>query len=153
MSAEKNVTLNRNSSLFYDQTTGLKIVKGQVIKLNPKQAASRRLKGAINTGHVVYTDKPETKAVTPTPKKPETKKTPEVLKAEMDALLAKEDVTTEEIIKAFKLDDLKILAPLYEVEPEETDTKKDLVEAILETILPEDGEGSEDEEEEQEDEE
>lgn len=128
--ADKYVTTGEKANIFHDQATGITVVKGDILRLNPNQLNSRRVKQAIASGHLVYT----------TPKDGETKSEStideSVVKKNKDLFvnMYKSGSTIAKLEKAFSIDVLKNIANLYNLKPEDNDTKQDIVKAIIEEI-------------------
>lgn len=47
------VTTGPNAYSFYDQSTGINVVRGEVKELTGSQFRTKRVQMAINTGHLV----------------------------------------------------------------------------------------------------
>lgn len=128
--AEKYVTINERSSIFHDQTTGITILKGQVVKLNDFQLNSRRIRNALASGHLVYA---------PDENIPKEVNKEEKAKALQDKFISmyKGGSSKSKFVQNFSLEDLKTISELYDIVPDKDDTKDILVEAILKE-MPED---------------
>lgn len=117
------VTLGSRASSFFDPTTNIKVLRGDVVELSEKQQQSKRIAGAINTGHLVKSsgkiaeEKPEISI--------------EDLQAKFKASKDKYNGDADKVKGDFNLEELKAIAISYEIEPEEGDTKAELVAAIL----------------------
>lgn len=121
------VKLGKNAYIFFDQVTGLKIVKGEVKEVPNNILKTRRVRAALNGGHLIYATQDLDG---------EKEKTPELFDIEeLEAKMLKMIESGEserEIVKAFKLDELKALAEQkFNIEPEENDSKTTLVQAIM----------------------
>lgn len=51
--ANKNVKLGEAANSFYDPTSGLKVLPGQVVELDNKQSKSKKVTIAMRHGHLV----------------------------------------------------------------------------------------------------
>ena len=120
----KFVTVSENANIFHDPFSGLTIAKGEVKELALSQLASKRVRTALASGHLVYAE--------PTLKEGEKKIEPTVEELESKFLeLASTEEGKAKLVKSFNLDQLKVLATHYGFELEATDTKASLVESIL----------------------
>lgn len=118
------VKLGKKANSFRDQSLNLTILPGQVVELNLYQQNSRKVRAALNGGHLVVTTDLKSKTE-------ETHvKTPEELREEFFGMVEVEK-DTNKIIKYFTLDQFKQIAELEEIEVEAGDTKKDIFEAII----------------------
>lgn len=129
------VKLGNKASVFHDPSTGLTVHKGEVVELNNKQMLSKRIRSAINGGHLVYavSEKEEEKVAVNV----------EAVKEKFLELVGA-GKESNKIAKAFNIDQLKALARSYDIEPEENDTKEILVVAIMEEVA--ESAGNEDQE-------
>ena len=120
----KFVTVSENANIFHDPFSGLTIARGEVKELALSQLASKRVRTALASGHLVYAEPPVK----------EGEKKAEVTVEELEGKFL-ELASTEEgkakLVKSFNLDQLKALATHYGFELEATDTKASLVESIL----------------------
>lgn len=119
------VTVGKKAHVFHDPVTGLTIAKGEVKELTSAQVNSKRIKSALNGGHLVYTQE-----VKPAIEKP-SELNPETLVKKFSALVEK-GLTVDKLKDKFTLEELKAIAKENEIEPEENDTKEDLIKALLE---------------------
>lgn len=120
--AKTYVKLGKKASSFRDQAMNITILPGQVVELNLKQMNSRKIKAALNGGHLVYTEAPS---------KPETKstKTVEELYEEFNAMVEAGE-SEDKVLKTFTLDQFKQFAEIAGLEVEKNDTKKTIYEAL-----------------------
>lgn len=117
------VTLGKKASIFHDPSTGVTVYKNQVVELDNKILLSKRIRSALNGGHLVYAvEEKDTEAIDINPIK------------EKFINLVKSGKEPSKISKAFNIDQLKALARSYDIEPEEEDTKEILVVAIIEEV-------------------
>lgn len=58
----KIVKLGEKASFFYDPTTNLQVSKGEVLTLTKKQEYSKKIRKALQGGHLVLTNEAELKA-------------------------------------------------------------------------------------------
>ena len=140
------VKVGLKAYIFHDQSTGITIKKGEIKELTPQQYNSKRIRSAINGGHLVITneyicspyrgntneniEKEIKKDV-----KVDNKKAIEKFKEMVES-----GMTSEKIAKAFNLETLKTMAASFDIEVTDEDTKLSIVEALME----EDEEPSED---------
>lgn len=126
--ANRFVTVNDNANIFHDQTTGITIVKGEKKELNDYQLNTKRIRAALQSGHLVYATADED----PIPTISKEEKTATLVK-KIQALY-KAGTDPKKIEKQFSLEDLKDIATSFEITPEDDDTKSTLVEAIIDEI-------------------
>lgn len=117
------VKLGDKAGIFRDQSLNLTIRKGEVVTINLYQQNSKKVKAALNGGHLVVTTDPKLKQETQV-------KTPEDLYEEFKGMLEVEK-DTNKIIKYFTLDQFKSIASVANIEVEESDTKKSIFEALV----------------------
>lgn len=124
------VKLGPKANVFHDLSTGITIRKGQVKELNAYQLNSKRIKSALNSGHLVYTNDEADKLN----KEDEKAATLKAYSSKLEDLYIK-GVDASKASNAFTLDQLKMVAlEEYGIEAEKEDTKITLVEAIFEEI-------------------
>lgn len=123
-------TLGQKASIFFDASTGLKIIKGYIVEPNSKQTTSRKFKNALDNGFIVKVSE----EVIDQSKKDHTENLtiPELL-LKFKQLL-EEGLEPKVIAKKFNLQNLKDIAESIDLEVEEDDTKNTLVEAIINEI-------------------
>lgn len=131
MSDVKHVKLGEKAQSFYDAVTEVKVLPGKVVELNIRQLRSRKIRSALQGGHLVYTAPAHTEADL------------QKMKEEQDAVQLTSLVkkfkdshglgkTPEALVKMFTLDDLKLIATKeYQLELEKDETKQTLVESII----------------------
>lgn len=120
----RKITLGDTANYFHDSFTGITIAKGEVKEVEERQLRTKRIRNAISSGHLAY----------PNPDADE-----EVLtdSEKLEALVEKirtASVSGKDIKKTaamFTMPELEAIAKHFELEPEETDTKETLVEAIF----------------------
>lgn len=122
----KYITVGKRANIFHDPVSGITVCKGDIVEVSNRHIMSKRVKGAINAGHLIYVDKAAEEA------KSEGGVNTEALLQKFNSLSAKHDSDSAKIAKNFTLDELKELAKSLDIEPEDNDTKEDLVKAILE---------------------
>lgn len=122
------VKLGKKASSFRDAALNLTIRPGEVKKLVPHQQNSPRVRSALNGGYLIMVSEP--KQVAPETTK---SKTPEELKEEFMGMV-ETNVDAKKIEKYFKLDEFKTLAGVFDIELEEDDTKKSILEALMEAV-------------------
>lgn len=120
------IALGKKAGIFHDQSTGITIKKGEIKELTDNQLKSKRVRQALNGGHLVV-------AV-------EKGFTEDKVKDNIDDLnkkfsdLVSNGTDNDKIAKSFNFDQLKMLAEKYEIELEESDTKVDVVKALVENL-------------------
>lgn len=122
----KYITVGKRANIFHDPVSGITVCKGDIVEVSNRHLMSKRVKGAINAGHLIYVDKAAEES------KAEGGVNTEALLQKFNSLSAKHDSDSAKIAKNFTLDELKELAKSLDIEPEDNDTKEDLVKAILE---------------------
>ena len=122
----KYITVGKRANIFHDPTSGITVCKGDIVEVSNRHLMSKRVKGAINAGHLIYVDKAAEEA------KADEGVNTEALLQKFNSRSVKHDSDSAKIAKNFTLDELKELAKSLDIEPEDNDTKEDLVKAILE---------------------
>lgn len=122
----KYITVGKRANIFHDPTSGITVCKGDIVEVSNRHIMSKRVKGAINAGHLIYVDKAAEEA------KADEGVNTDALLQKFNSLSVKHDSDSAKIAKNFTLDELKELAKSLDIEPEDNDTKEDLVKAILE---------------------
>lgn len=118
----KYIKLNPKASIFYDQASKIKVLRKDVVEITENQFNSRVIKAAIANGYLI-----EVKAEEVNPKK---EVDTEALKDKFIGLIEAGEAP-EKIKDQFNGEELKALAISLDIEPEDGDTKLDLVNAIL----------------------
>lgn len=137
----KHVKLNPKSSIFYDPVSKVKVLRNEVVEITDKQYNTRVIRAALSNGYLIEVDgKPEAQPqVQPIPSQPEQATgnpvNGEDLKAKFMELVEAGE-TPEKIKGQFNTHELKELALSLDIEPEDGDTKLDLVQAILDELAP-----------------
>lgn len=135
MGQKKYVKLNPKACIFFDHTSGIKVVRNEIVELTEAQFKLRNIRAALSNGYLKEVSEEEAK-----PKKveektkekaEESKVNVEKLKAKWDELVA-EGSDQEKLKGSFTIKELKALAISMDIEPEDDDTKMDLVVAMLE---------------------
>ena len=124
MGQSKKVKLGNRASIFFDIATGIKVLSGQIVELTESQFSKSSIKRALANGYLVEV-KGEVKV-------DESDGSMDV-RSRFDKMIS-ERKNAENIKDAFSLKELKALAITFDIEPEEGDTKSDLVKAILEEV-------------------
>lgn len=119
----KYIKLNPKASIFYDQDSKIKVLRKDVVEITENQFNSRVIRAAIANGYLIEAKAEE---VTDSKKEVDT----EALKDKFIGLI-KACEAPEKIKDQFKGEELKALAISLDIEPEDGDTKLDLVNAIL----------------------
>lgn len=131
----KYIKLNPKASIFYDQASKIKVLRKDVVEITENQFNSRVIRAAIANGYLIEAKaeevKVETEEVNPK-KKADSKKEvdTEALKDKFIGLIEAGEAP-EKIKDQFNGEELKALAISLDIEPEDGDTKLDLVNAIL----------------------
>lgn len=122
----KYLKLGEKSSFFHDPYSGVTIAKGEVVEVSTSKTFGKKIQSAISSGHIVYTD---------APKAADKEFDTEALKKKfLDVVVknTKEEIPDIEAIgKKFKLEELKALALVSDIELEESDGKAEIIEALL----------------------
>lgn len=129
----KRIMLGENAQSFFDASTGIFIGKGETKELSVRQYTSPKIKRAITNGHLVIVtgDIPDLE-----------EENAEDLKAKLNTLM-NQGMEVAKIAKAFTMKEIKVVASLCDIEPEDDDTVEDLVQAIVnqvEGVNPKEGE-------------
>jgi hypothetical protein len=117
------VTLGKKAGIFHDPSSGITIKKGEIKELSSIQVNNRKIRAALNGGHLVYADV----------EKKESQINDSKLKENFESMV-KSGKDISKIKKAFSLDNLKTIAGLYNVELDENDTKDSILEVIIEEV-------------------
>lgn len=131
----KYIKLNPKASIFYDQASKIKVLRKDVVEITENQFNSRVIRAAIANGYLIEVKAEEVKVKTEEvnpKKKADSKKEvdTEALKDEFIGLIEAGEAP-EKIKDQFNREELKALAISLDIEPEDGDTKLDLVNAIL----------------------
>ena len=131
----KYIKLNPKASIFYDQASKIKVLRKDVVEITENQFNSRVIRAAIANGYLIEVKAEEVKVKTEevNPKKKDDSKKEvdtEALKDEFIGLI-EAGKAPEKIKDQFNEEELKALAISLDIEPEDGDTKLDLVNAIL----------------------
>lgn len=139
MASKLYVKLSPKASIFYDQASKIKVLRKEVVELTDKQFNLRVIKAALANGYLIETKAEEFKAPSSKESSPAPKKEVdlEAVRKKFDELVEAEEAP-EKIKEQFNTEELKALAISLEIEPEEGDTKLDLVNAILDELKDED---------------
>ena len=131
----KYIKLNPKASIFYDQASKIKVLRKDVVEITENQFNSRVIRAAIANGYLIEAKAEEVKVKTEEvnhKKKADSKKEvdTEALKDKFIGLIEAGEAL-EKIKDQFNVEELKALAISLDIEPEDGDTKLDLVNAIL----------------------
>lgn len=131
----KYIKLNPKASIFYDQASKIKVLRKDAVEITENQFNSRVIRAAIANGYLIEVKTEEVKVKTEevNPKKKAASKKEvdtEALKDEFIGLIEAGEAP-EKIKDQFNGEELKALAISLDIEPEDGDTKLDLVNAIL----------------------
>ena len=131
----KYIKLNPKASIFYDQASKIKVLRKDVVEITENQFNSRVIRAAIANGYLIEVKAEEVKVKTEEvnpKKKADSKKEvdTEALKDKFIGLIEAGEAP-EKIKDQFNVEELKALAISLDIEPEDGDTKLDLVNAIL----------------------
>ena len=117
------VTTGPNAYSFYDQSTGINIIRGEVKELTGAQYRTKRIQMAINSGHLVMVqegakvNKYDGKAIDRLYKK--------MKKQQSNGM------EISKIAKAYSLEEAKLVAKSKGVEYDEKDTVQSILEVLL----------------------
>lgn len=117
------VTTGPNAYSFYDQSTGINIIRGEVKELTGAQYRTKRIQMAINSGHLVMVqegakvNKYDEKAIEKLYKK--------MKKQQSNGM------EISKIAKAYSLEEAKLVAKSKGVEYDEKDTVQSILEVLL----------------------
>lgn len=125
--ANKYVKLGDHANVFHDAFTGITLCKGEVIELNERQVTTKRIRTALQSGHLVYTSADDKQDFFI-----ETSEIEILSKKLVDLYNAGKDY--KKTSEAFNLEQLKALAKVAEIEIEDTDTKATITQALFEDI-------------------
>nr|DAX59157.1 MAG TPA: hypothetical protein [Caudoviricetes sp.] len=141
MASKRYVKLSSRASIFYDQASKIKVLRKDVVELTDKQFNLRVIKAALANGYLIEAKAEEFKAPGQKESSPAHKKEVdlEAVRKKFDELMEAEEAP-EKIKEQFNTEELKALAISLEIEPEDGDTKLDLVNAILDELKDEDDE-------------
>ena len=141
MASKRYVNLSPKASIFYDQASKIKVLRKDVVELTDKQFNLRVIKAALANGYLIETKAEEFKAPSSKESSPAPKKEVdlEAVRKKFDELMEAEEAP-EKIKEQFNTEELMALASSLEIEPEDGDTKLDLVNAILDELKDEDDE-------------
>lgn len=117
------VTLGKKAGIFHDPSSGITIKKGEIKELSSIQVNNRKIRAALNGGHLVYADV----------EKEESEINDSKLKENFESMV-KSGKDISKIKKAFSFGNLKTIAGLYNVELDENDTKDSILEVIIEEV-------------------
>jgi hypothetical protein len=131
----KYIKLNPKASIFYDQASKIKVLRKDVVEITENQFNSRVIRAAIANGYLIEVKAEEVKVKTEEvnpKKKADSKKEvdTEALKDKFIGIIEAGEAP-EKIKDQFNGEELKALAISLDIEPEDGDTKLDLVNAIL----------------------
>lgn len=131
----KYIKLNPKASIFYDQASKIKVLRKDVVEITENQFNSRVIRAAIANGYLIEVKaeevKVKTEEVDPKKKAASNKEVDtEALKDKFIGLIEAGEAP-EKIKDQFNGEELKALAISLDIEPEDGDTKLDLVNAIL----------------------
>lgn len=141
MANKRYVKLNPKASIFYDQASKIKVLRKDVVELTDKQYNLRVVKAALANGYLIEAKAEEVKVTNQKEGSPAPKKEVdlEAVRKKFDEL-READEAPEKIKEQFNTEELKALAISLDIEPEDGDTKLDLVNAILDELNDEDDE-------------
>ena len=117
------VTTGPNAYSFYDQSTGINIIRGEVKELTGAQYRTKRIQMALNSGHLVMVqegakvNKYDEKAIDRLYKK--------MKKQQSNGM------EISKIAKAYSLEEAKLVAKSKGVEYDEKDTVQSILEVLL----------------------
>ena len=122
------VKLGPKANFFFDAFTGVSVAKGEIKELRDSQVNSIKIRNALSTRHLVYSDKPGSGK-----EKEKTVEYKESIKDLNQKVLDRFNSGMEisKIAKDITIDQAKQLAEENGVEVEDTDTVETILEAIL----------------------
>ena len=126
----KYIKLNPKASIFYDQASKIKVLRKDVVEITENQFNSRVIRAAIANGYLIEVKAEEVKVKTEEVNPKKKADYTEALKDEFIGLI-EAGKAPEKIKDQFNGEELKALAISLDIEPEDGDTKLDLVNAIL----------------------
>lgn len=124
MAKEYSVTTGPKAYSFYDQSTGINVIKGEVKKLTPSQYRSKRIQMAINTGHLIMVQDPA--EATKQYSDSDINKMYTRMKLQIN-----KGMEISKMAKSYTLEQAKLVAKAHNIEVDDTDT----VESILEVLF------------------
>lgn len=141
MASKRYVKLSPKASIFYDQASKIKVLRKDVVELTDKQYNLRVVKAALANGYLIEAKAEEVKVTNQKEgsQAPKREVDLEAVRKKFDEL-READEAPEKIKEQFNTEELKALAISLEIEPEDGDTKLDLVNAILDELNDEDDE-------------
>lgn len=142
MAQMKYVKLNKKASIFYDQASGIKVVRNETVELTESQFKMKCIRNAIANGYLLEVIKEEAKedkvvessTSQDTEEEVTTSTDENILKTKFSQLIS-EGSTKEKIKEYFNLKELKELAISLDIIPEDGDTKMDLISAIWDELV------------------
>lgn len=142
MAQMKYVKLNKKASIFYDQASGIKVVRNETVELTESQFKMKCIRNAIANGYLLEVIKEEAKEAKvvesstsqDTEEEVTTSTDENILKTKFSQLIS-EGSTKEKIKEYFNLKELKELAISLDIIPEDGDTKMDLISAIWDELV------------------
>lgn len=123
----KNVTLGERAYSFHEPSLGISIAKGEVKELSDRQLQNRRIRTALNSGHLRIVIEDPSKVAK------YSEEDIEKLDAKLKKLVDK-GVDISKIIKNFSLEESKLLAKKHSIELEESDTLETIIDALIEDV-------------------
>lgn len=135
------VTLGTKASMFYDPSSRLKVLPGQEVELTAEQENSKRVKNAIDAGHLrVVTGEAKEKEVGNVPAPGiDTAEGLKLLMEKFGEIMetsannnATDEAMQESLTKAFNKAQLEKICLEIGIGPEDSDTKATLAAAIIE---------------------
>lgn len=131
----KYIKLNPKASIFYDPASKIKVLRNEIVEITDGQFNIRVIRAAIANGYLQEAKADELKASHVGVNTSATEKEVDleaVKKKFVDLIEAKE--APGKIKDKFNIEELKAMAISMEIEPEDGDTKLDLVNAILDEL-------------------
>ena len=117
------VTTGPNAYSFYDQSTGINIIRGEVKELTGAQYRTKRIQMAINSGHLVMVQ--EGAKVNKYDEKAIDRLYKNMKKQQSNGM------EISKIAKAYSLEEAKLVAKSKGVEYDEKDTVQSILEVLL----------------------
>lgn len=131
----KYIKLNPKASIFYDPASKIKVLRNEIVEITEGQFNIRVIRAAIANGYLQEAKADELKAshVGVNTSVTEKEVDLEAIKKKFGDLIEAKEAPGK-IKDKFNIEELKAMAISMEIEPEDGDTKLDLVNAILDEL-------------------
>lgn len=124
MAKTRFIALGPKANGFFDQTTGISVIRGKKVPVTENQLRSRRISMALNSGHLIYVQPDQ-----------EVEKFTEAELSKLDSKVEaqyKKGVTLDKIAKDISMEKAKALAEKHDISVDDEDTVKDIIAAVIE---------------------